>query len=67
MSSIHNDLASWSGKARILCENTITITTDFADQTASLIVKQAVEIDRLKAELFEAGQICAYWQAEAQR
>lgn len=48
MSSIHNDLHSWAGKARSRGLPTIEITTEFADSASDIIVSQANEIAALR-------------------
>ena len=51
MSSVHNDLHSWAGKARSNGLDTIYISVDVADAAANTIVSQANEIAALRQAL----------------
>ena len=48
MSSAHNDLATWAGKARARGQKTIEITVELADEVSETIVRQASRITDLE-------------------
>lgn len=48
MSSLHNDLATWAGKARSRHEDTIELDVDTADKIAVLIAAAAQLVDRVE-------------------
>ena len=50
MSSIHNDLATWAGRAAARGNDTIVITTDIAIKASEAIVTAATEIEALRRE-----------------
>ncbi len=51
MSSLHNDLATWAGKARARGQDRIDITVDTADELSDALMQRAALLDALKAVL----------------
>lgn len=53
MSSLHNDLATWAGKARARGQDRIEITTETADEVSEVLMQRAELFSALKELLAE--------------
>lgn len=48
MSSLHNDLATWAGKARMRKEENIYITIETAEKISEELMRLSNEVERLE-------------------
>ncbi|CDM57635.1 hypothetical protein LPB79_12985 [Rhizobium sp. T136] len=72
MGSVHNDLATWAGRARVRGETFIEVDIETAEKAAATIVFQANEIEALRARAEKAeAERAEHWrlrrEAEASR